>query len=97
MVIISKAPLKRYLNDRPDHSIEVWRWYLIVKDADWSNFAEMKQSFNSVDSVGNGLFVFNIKGNHCRIVARVIFGARTVFVKFVGTHAEYDKLNFKKL
>lgn len=97
MVIISKTALKKYLQSRPDHSVEVWRWYSLVKDADWSNFAEMKQTFNSVDGVGNGLFIFNVKGNHCRIVARIIFKARTVFVKFIGTHAEYDKLNISEL
>jgi len=60
-------------------------------------FADVKKSFNSVDAVGDGLFVFNIKGNDCRLIARILFKARTVFIRFIGTHREYDVLNISEL
>ncbi|SDE15198.1 type II toxin-antitoxin system HigB family toxin [Riemerella columbipharyngis] len=97
MVIISKAPINEYLQKYPAHREELLRWYGVVKTADWSNFADIRKTFNSVDGVGDGLYVFNVKGNHCRVVARIIFSVRTVFIKFVGTHKEYDKLNMREL
>lgn len=97
MVVISKKPLSEYLARFPHHEDELMRWYYAVLDADWQNFAAIKQSFNSVDGVGNGLYIFNVKGNHCRVITRIIFKVRTVFIKFVGTHEEYDKLDISTL
>lgn len=73
------------------------RWYKIVSNSDWKGFSDIKKQFNSVDAVGNGLFIFNIKGNDCRLIARIIFGTRTVFIRFIGTHKQYDLLDISKL
>ncbi len=97
MVVISKKRISEYLKKYPQHQEELMRWYYLVLESDWQNFADIKTTFNSVDGVGDGLYIFNVKGNHCRIVARIIFKVRTVFIKFVGTHKEYDKLDFSKL
>ena len=67
-------------------------WYNEVKKSDWANFSELKLSFNSADAVGNDRYVFNIKGNKYRIIALIIFKVRTVFILFIGTHKEYDKI-----
>lgn len=64
---------------------------------DGQEFHDIKKQFNSVDSVGNGLFVFNIKGNDCRLIVRIIFKIRTVFIRFVGTHEEYDSIDISGL
>ncbi len=63
-----------------------------LRRADWRNFTDMKKSFNSVDNVGNDRFVFNIKGNHYRIVAMVIFKIQKVYNRWVGNHNDYDKI-----
>ena len=63
----------------------------------WSDFADIKKSFNSVDSVGNGLSAFNVAGNNCRLIARIFFRKRTLFIRFVGTHKQYDDLDFSTL
>lgn len=68
-------------------------WYKSTKDADWSNFQDVKNTFNSVDAVGNDRYVFNIKGNNYRLVAIIHFNIRTVYIVFVGTHSEYDKID----
>lgn len=57
----------------------------------------MKQTFNSVDSVGNDRYVFNVGGNKYRIVAMIHFSKRTVYLRFVGTHAQYDGIDCKKI
>jgi mRNA interferase HigB len=61
--------------------------------ADWANYHEVKELFNTVDAVGNDRYVFNIRGNNYRIVALIIFKARTTFIRFVGTYAEYNKID----
>jgi mRNA interferase HigB len=60
---------------------------------DFANFNELRKVFNSVDSVGNDRYVFNIKGNHYRLIALSHFDIRTVYILFVGTHAKYDRIN----
>ena len=57
----------------------------------------MKQTFNHVDYIANDRYVFNIKGNHYRLIARVMFHIRTVYIKFVGTHAEYDRIDISTI
>ena len=61
--------------------------------SDFANFNEMRTIFNSVDAVGNDRYVFNIKGNNFRLIALINFRGRTIYVLFVGTHSEYDKIN----
>ena len=53
----------------------------------------MKNTFNSVDAVGNDRYVFNIKGNDYRLIALIILKVRTIFILFIGTHQEYDKID----
>lgn len=63
-----------------------------VTRADWNSLADIKQDFNSADYVGNNRYVFNIDGNNFRLVAIVIFLAHKVYIRFIGTHPEYDKI-----
>ena len=64
-----------------------------MTSADFANYNEMKMVFGTTDAVGNDRYVFNIKGNHFRLIALVHFDIRTIYILFVGTHKEYDKLN----
>jgi mRNA interferase HigB len=57
----------------------------------------MKNDFGSVDAVGNDLYVFNVGGNKYRIIARIFFTVHTIYIRFVGTHLEYDKVNLSDL
>lgn len=93
MVIISKAIVNTFAKGHNDAETPLEDWYEATKTADWKNFNEMKQTFNSVDAVGNDRYVFNIKGNSYRLIALIIFKVRTVFILFIGTHAAYDKIN----
>jgi mRNA interferase HigB len=93
MVIIKKSTLTLFGLEHPDVYQPLMDWYKIVKEADWNNFHDIKQTFNSVDSVGNDHYVFNIKGNKYRLIAMIFFDKRTVFIRFVGTHSDYDDVN----
>lgn len=98
MRIISKKTLREFYTRYPDAEIPLENWYRIVKQAEWTCFADMKKSFNSVDSVGNKRYVFNIKGNNYRLVVIVQFTTKAVLIRFVGTHEEYEKIkNIQKI
>ncbi|WP_442588448.1 type II toxin-antitoxin system HigB family toxin [Pedobacter sp. AW31-3R] len=92
MVVISYGKLKRFFDVHASAKDSLNNWYRAVEMADWSNFHEMKRMFGSVDTVGEDRYVFNIRGNSYRLIAMIFFDVRTVYVRFVGTHAEYDKL-----
>ncbi len=93
MVIISKTILRDFGEKYPDAIEALNDWYYLVKDADWHAPGDLRQIFNSVDYVGNDRFVFNIRGNRYRLVVMIFFDIRTVFIRFIGTHSEYDKVN----
>ena len=92
MVVISYPVLRDFIEIHPHAKDPINNWYRLATQADWGSFHEMKEMFNSVDAVGKDRYVFNIKGNDYRIVALILFRVRTIFIRFVGTHAEYDKI-----
>ncbi|MHB1179026.1 MAG: type II toxin-antitoxin system HigB family toxin [Daejeonella sp.] len=93
MVILVKRTLLVFAYKHPAAARQLNNWYDIAKSSNWSKLADIKKVFNSVDYVGNDRYVFNIKGNDFRIVAMIFFDRRTVFIRFVGTHSEYDKID----
>jgi mRNA interferase HigB len=93
MVIISKAILNEFSRKHPEAESALLKWYNETKAADWSNFSDLKRTFNSTDVVANDRYVFDIKGNQYRLVALIIFKRRTVFILFIGSHKEYDKID----
>ena len=68
------------------------KWVDVVECAQWTNHNDLKADFPSADYVGKRRYVFNIKGNNYRLVAIVVFFGGVIDVRFVGTHAEYDKI-----
>ena len=97
MVVISKAVLKEFAEKYPDAEAALTKWYNETHAADWRNFSEVKKTFNTADAVRNDRYVFDIKGNQYRLIALIIFKGRTVFILFVGTHKEYDKIDASKV
>jgi mRNA interferase HigB len=93
MVIISKTILSDFALYHPDVAEPLNSWYEITRRADWKSFTDIKKTFNSVDAVGNDRYVFNIKGNRYRLVAMIHFDKRTMYIRFIGTHSDYDKID----
>lgn len=95
MRIVSHSKLREFYQTpgREDSEVALERWYELTEAAEWRSFAEMKADFDSVDAVGNQHYVFNIRGNKYRLVVVVKFVIGYVFVRFVGTHDEYDKID----
>lgn len=92
MRVISFSIIRSFIAKHADADVALRDWYKRTSKAKWENFADMKQTFNSVDYVGNDRYVFDIKGNNYRIVAIVVFIYKKVYMRFVGTHEEYDKI-----
>ncbi|MFN8355278.1 MAG: type II toxin-antitoxin system HigB family toxin [Spirosomataceae bacterium] len=97
MVVIAKSALVKFAELHPNVIVSLMEWYDVVSEADWANFSDVRNTFSSVDYVGNDRYVFNIKGNHYRLVAMIHFSIRTVYIKFIGTHAEYDTIDVKTI
>lgn len=93
MVIISKTILSEFGVDHNDSIDALNVWYETVKQADWKCLNDIKQQFRTVDYVGNDRYVFNIKGNKYRLVVMIFFDIRTIYIRFIGTHAEYVKID----
>lgn len=92
MRIIAKSALVEYYTEHPQAKQPLEDWYETTKRAEWRNLADIRAMFNTADYVGNDRYVFNIKGNDYRLIVVIRFAKGRVFIRFIGTHAEYDKI-----
>ena len=94
MRIISHRKLRDFYESkgREDSKIALERWYQIAEEAEWKNFSDIRVDFPNADYVGNQHYVFNIKGNDYRLIVVIKFTINRIFIRFVGTHKEYDKI-----
>lgn len=92
MRIIARSTLVAYYTKNPQSRVALEDWYNKTKEAKWECFADIKKTFNSVDSLGNKRYVFNIKGNDYRLIVLIKFMVSHVLIRFIGTHNEYDKI-----
>ena len=97
MRIIKKTALIDFYQKHQDAQIALEDWYTKTKKAEWESFSDIKNTFNSVDSIGNQHYVFNIRGNNYRLVVVVKMTIKTVYIRFIGTHKEYDKIDAKNI
>lgn len=97
MRVIARNKIIEYYTKHPDAETALEDWYHKVKRAEWTCFADMKQVFGSVDSVGDQHYVFNIKVNNHRLIAVVKFTIKLVLIRFIGTHAEYDLVDARNI
>ena len=99
MRIVSHRKLREFYETpgREDAQVALERWYELTEAAQWNTFADIRLDFGSVDSVGNQHYVFDIMGNHFRIVAVIKFTIGFVYIRFIGTHKEYDKIDCKTI
>ena len=93
MKLLNKELLDKFVRKNATSSNAVNRWIDIMEEAVFSNHNELKSAFPSMDYVGKSRYVFNIKGNEYRLVTIVIFAVGSLTICFIGTHAEYDKID----
>lgn len=98
MHIIAKAPLREFWGRHPPAEMPLRHWFALVQAANWSGPADVKAMFGAtVDFVADNKVIFDIGGNKYRLIVYVAYRYRRVLVKFVGTHAEYDRVDLGKL
>lgn len=93
MRIISRRRLVEFWEIHPDAEQPLRAWYAEARKASWNSPMEIKGVYRSVSILPNNRVVFNIKGNSYRLVVVVEYSQEKMFIRFVGTHAEYDRID----
>ncbi len=93
MRIIARKTLKEYYEKHTDAKGPLESWYHEAKAADWKTPQDIKNFYRSADILPGSRIIFNIKKNTYRLVVHIRYDIGIVFIRFVGTHAEYDKIN----
>jgi mRNA interferase HigB len=89
--VIAKSALRDFWARHPDSQEALEVWYKLLSKGDFANFVELKQTFGSADFVHPDYVIFDIRGNKYRVITRINFTYKTVWIKHVFTHAEYDR------
>lgn len=97
MRIVAKSTLREFWQRHSDAEEPLLAWYREVEKEDWGNPAQVKEKYGNASIVGDSRVVFNIKGNDYRLVVKINYPYRMVYVRFVGTHAEYDEINVEEV
>ena len=93
MRIFTEKSINEYAKAHPQSKTALQDWVKKVRRADWTCLADIKETFNSVDYVGNQRYVFNIKGSDYRLVVVIQFRPKFIYIRFIGTHKEYDRID----
>jgi mRNA interferase HigB len=93
MRIISRKTLREFWERHPDVRQPLQAWYDDAKHAIWKSPADVKTFYRNASFVGQNRAVFNLKGNNYRLVVAIQYEHGVVFVRFVGTHQEYDRID----
>ena len=93
MHIIARKPLKQYWEQHPDVEQPLLAWYHDARRATWTSPADIKILYRNASILANNRVVFNIKGNKYRLVVVVRYSTGKIYVRFIGTHAEYDRID----
>ena len=101
MRIIARRTLKRFIESRAGHKDQpalkaaVDAWFDEVRKARWTSSADVKRRYRTASIVSGGRVVFNIKGNDYRLVVAIDYEKSIVWIKWLGTHAEYDRIDVR--
>jgi mRNA interferase HigB len=96
MRIIALSTLREFWRERPSHHDArepILAWYRHVVNADWGSPADVKREFGTASILKGGRVVFNIAGNRYRLVVWISYPHRVVYVRFIGTHGQYDRID----
>lgn len=97
MRVIAKKILREFWEKHNDCEQQLKSWFQEASKAEWTSPNEIKSEYPSASIIGNDRIVFNIKGNTYRLIVKINFDYLMVWIRFIGTHAEYDKINAKTI
>lgn len=93
MRIIALSKLREFWRKHSQAEVPLAAWYAQASRAEWSGPDDIKRAYRSASFLPGNRVVFNIKGNDYRLIVAVHYNRRMMFIRFVGTHAEYDRIN----
>lgn len=93
MRVIAKSTLRSFWEKHADCEQALQSWYREAEKAEWRSIAELKMEYPSASILKDNRLVFNIKGNNYRLIAKLNFDFQLCWIRFIGTHAEYDKID----
>jgi mRNA interferase HigB len=91
--IIAKRTLKEYWVKHSDSEQYLKTWYDSARNSNWKSPTDIKNTYANASIIANNRVVFNIKGNSHRLIVKFNYERQWAFIRFIGTHAEYDKIN----
>jgi mRNA interferase HigB len=91
--VIARSRLEAFWKENPDSEQQLKSWYFEARHASWKNPGQVKAQYRSASILKRSRVVFNICGNKYRLVCEVLFGQGIVFIKFVGTHEQYNSID----
>jgi mRNA interferase HigB len=97
MRVVAKSTLQAFWRRHPDTEGPLLAWYREAAKEDWDGPAKIKAKYRSASILKDSRVVFNIKGNDYRIVVKINYPYRMVYVRFIGTHTEYDKIDAEEV
>jgi mRNA interferase HigB len=92
MQLPSLSTLRDFWGRHPDAEQELREWAREVRKASWKTFHDVRRDLRRADNLGDGMVCFNIRRNDYRLIAVIVYDFKMALIKFVGTHADYDKL-----
>jgi len=95
--IFAKSTLREFWEKYPESEQYLKTWFDTVKSSDWKSPNDVKQTYANASIMKDSRIVFNIKGNSFRLVAKFNFEKQWVFIRFIGTHEQYDKIDVSKI
>ena len=93
MRVVSRQTLTQFWKNHTDVEESLTAWHKEAEDALWQSPQDIRASYSSADFLPGNRVVFNIKGNHYRLVVKIHYNTGVVFIRFIGTHAEYGRIN----
>ena len=97
MRVIAKKILREFWTKHSDCEQQLLAWYQETSKAVWKNTKNIKRDYPSASFLADNRVVFNIKGNHYRLIVKINYDYQMVWIRFIGTHAEYDKIDATKI
>ena len=97
MRVIAKKILKDFWEKHSDCEQQLKSWYQEASNAEWKNPNEIKLEYPSVSILSNNRIVFNIKGNNYRLIIKINYDYQIIWIRFIGTHSEYDSINANEI
>jgi len=95
--IIAKKILRDFWEIHPDSEQQLKSWYQETVKSNWRTPNQVKKEYPSASFLADNRVVFNIKGNHYRLIVKINYDYQMIWIRFIGTHAEYDKINAKTI